>query len=94
MREKRKTKSQTTKTSATGEPLLGTLCIKSFTKKTSIKNMLITFCPLTCNVRVTSYKKEKKHYIIRNNRNLDIYGKKQKTMTHIRSLNKYIHNKY
>lgn len=48
---------------------------------------------MTGNVRITSYKKEIKHYIIRNNRNLDIRCKKQ-SMTHIRSHNKYIHNKY
>lgn len=33
-------------------------------KKTSIKNMFITFCPMTCNVRITSYKKERKNIIL------------------------------
>lgn len=48
--------------------------------------MLMTFCPLTCVVRITSYKKEK-HYIIRNNRNLDIYGKKKQWPTSVLLIN-------
>lgn len=73
----------------TGQHLLGTLCMKYFTKYMNWKILWPHLCPVTCKISMTSYKKKKTYIIV----NMDYICFFKKGPTSILIINIYT-NKY